>query len=55
MQFDDEPLDEVAEMAYRLATDHALREGVLAGQRRRLAAFAPAAVEDALRRYVAAP
>jgi glycosyltransferase involved in cell wall biosynthesis len=53
--FDDEPLDEVAEMAYRLATDPALREGVLAGQRRRLAAFAPAAVEDALRRYVAGP
>ena len=46
VQFDDEPLDEVAEMAHRLATDRALREGVLAGQRRRLAAFAPAAVED---------
>ena len=55
VQFDDEPLDEVAEMAHRLATDRALREGVLAGQRRRLAAFAPAAVEDALRRYVAVP
>jgi glycosyltransferase involved in cell wall biosynthesis len=55
VQFDDDPLDEVAEMAYRLATDPALREGVLAGQKRRLAAFAPAAVEEALRRYVAAP
>ena len=32
-------------MAYRLATDDALRRAVLAGQRRRLAAFAPAAVE----------
>ena len=53
--FDDDPLDEVAEVAYRLATDPALREGVLAGQRRRAAAFAPAAVEGALRRYVAAP
>ena len=53
VQFDDEPLDEVAEMAYRLATDSGLRAGVIAGQRRRLAAFAPAAVEDALRGYVA--
>ena len=52
VQFDDEPLDEVAEMAHRLASDRALRQGVLAGQRRRLAAFAPAAVEEALRRYV---
>jgi glycosyltransferase involved in cell wall biosynthesis len=55
VQFDDEPLDEVAEMAHRLATDGALREGVVAGQRRRLADFAPDAVEAALRRYVAAP
>jgi glycosyltransferase involved in cell wall biosynthesis len=53
VQFDDDPLDEVAEMAYRLATDDALRAGVIAGQRRRLAAFAPVAVEEALRRYVA--
>jgi glycosyltransferase involved in cell wall biosynthesis len=52
VQFDDDPLDEVAEMAHRLATDGALRAGVIAGQRRRLAAFAPPAVEDALRRYV---
>ena len=52
VQFDDEPLDELAELAYRLATDRVLREGVIAGQRRRLAAFVPAAVEDALRRYV---
>jgi glycosyltransferase involved in cell wall biosynthesis len=51
VQFDDEPLDEIAEMAHRLATDRALRDGVLAGQRRRLSAFAPAAVEEALRRY----
>jgi glycosyltransferase involved in cell wall biosynthesis len=55
VQFDDEPILEVAAMAHRLATDRALRDGVLAGQRRRLAAFAPAAVEDALRRYVTAP
>jgi glycosyltransferase involved in cell wall biosynthesis len=50
--FDDEPLDEVAEMAHRLATDRELRAAVLRGQRRRLEAFAPAAVEAALRRYV---
>ena len=54
VQFDEEPLAEVAAMAHRLATDRALRDGVLAGQRRRLAAFAPAAVEDALRRHVIA-
>jgi glycosyltransferase involved in cell wall biosynthesis len=53
VQFDDAPLDELAEMAHRLSTDRALREGVLAGQRRRLAAFAPAAVEAALKEYVA--
>jgi hypothetical protein len=53
VQFEDEPLDELAEMAHRLATDRPLREGVIAGQRRRLAAFAPAAVEEALRRYIA--
>jgi glycosyltransferase involved in cell wall biosynthesis len=52
VQFDGDPLDEVAEMAHRLATDAALREGVMAGQRERVAAFAPAAVEAALRGYV---
>jgi glycosyltransferase involved in cell wall biosynthesis len=52
VQFEDEPLDEVAEMAHRLATDEILRANVIAGQRRRLAAFAPASVEQALRGYV---
>ena len=53
VQFVDAPLDELAEVAHRLATDRVLRDGVLAGQRRRLAAFAPAAVEGALRRFIA--
>ena len=52
VQFDGDPLDEVAEMAHRLATDPALRAEVIAGQRRRLAAFSPAAVEATLRGYV---
>jgi len=42
----------VAELAHALATEAALREPVLAGQRRRLAAFAPEAVESALRGYL---
>jgi glycosyltransferase involved in cell wall biosynthesis len=52
VQFDGDPLDEVAEMAFRLATDRGLRAAVIAGQRKRLSAFAPAAVEAALRGYV---
>jgi glycosyltransferase involved in cell wall biosynthesis len=43
---------EVAEMAQALATEGDLRAGVLAGQDRRLAAFAPPAVEAQLRGYV---
>lgn len=54
VQFDDDPLHEVAEMAHRLATDRGLRDGVIAGQRRRLEAFAPKTVEAALRGYVEA-
>ncbi|HEX6739580.1 MAG TPA: glycosyltransferase family 4 protein [Vicinamibacteria bacterium] len=50
--FDEKRFDEVAEMAQALATDEALRAGVRAGQERRLAAFAPAAVEAELRRYL---
>ena len=45
-------LDEVAEMAYRLARPGPWREAVLAGQDRRLSAFAPPAVEGALRGYL---
>ena len=52
LQFTEKRIGEVAEIAHRLATDDALRTSVLAGQRRRLAAFAPAAVESALRGYV---
>jgi glycosyltransferase involved in cell wall biosynthesis len=53
VQFTEKRIDEVAEMAHRLVTDTRLREAVLAGQDRRLAAFAPAAVEAALRAHLA--
>ncbi len=49
VQFEDATLPEIGEMAYRLATDPALRSAVLAGQRARLQAFTPAAVEATLR------
>jgi glycosyltransferase involved in cell wall biosynthesis len=52
VQFTEKRVDEVAEMAHLLATDASLREGVLAGQDARLPAFAPAAVEAALRGYL---
>lgn len=52
VQFDELRVDEVAEMAHLLATDEVLRAKILAGQRHRLEAFAPAAVEGALRAYV---
>jgi L-malate glycosyltransferase len=52
VQFTEKRVDEVAEMAERLATDAALREAVLAGQRGRLRAFAPETVEAALKAYV---
>ena len=50
--FSEKRLAEVAETARLLATDEDLRARVLAGQRRRLEAFAPAAVEAALRGYL---
>ena len=50
--FEGEGLPAVAEMAHRLATDDELRSRVLAAQRRRLEALAPAAVEAELRRLV---
>ena len=50
--FSEKQLDAVAETAYLLATDGALREAVLAGQKRRLTAFAPAAVEASLRGFL---
>lgn len=52
VQFAEKRLDEMAEVAHRLASDQALRAGVLAGQRRRVRAFAPAAVEAALRQHL---
>ena len=48
-------LAEVAETARLLASDEPLRAAVLAGQRRRLEAFAPQAVEAALRLYLESP
>jgi glycosyltransferase involved in cell wall biosynthesis len=54
VQFRDEGLAEVAEMAYALATDPRLRETVLLGQRRRLEAFRPARVEATLRTHLEA-
>ena len=50
--FDTREIAPVAEMAWRLATDQALRAALLAGQRERLQRFAPAAVEADLRRFV---
>ncbi len=50
--FQGEDLAEVAEMAHLLAMDDDLRSKVLAAQERRLAAFAPAAVEAELRRFI---
>jgi glycosyltransferase involved in cell wall biosynthesis len=52
VQFTEKRVDEVAEMAHRLVTDAALRGVILDGQRRRLAAFAPDAVQAALKGYV---
>ncbi len=52
VQYSEARLDEVAEMAHRLVSDAALRQAVLAGQRKRLQAFAPETVEAALKAYV---
>jgi glycosyltransferase involved in cell wall biosynthesis len=52
VQFGEKKLPEIAEMAYSLATDETLRAAVLAGQRRRLQHFAPAAVEATLRGHL---
>ena len=53
VQFGEKDVPAVAELAHRLVRDSALRRAVLAGQRRRLAAFAPATVEATLRRHLA--
>ena len=52
VRFTDKPFDVMAEAAYRLATDQALRAAVLAGQDRRVRDFAPASVLARLRAYV---
>jgi glycosyltransferase involved in cell wall biosynthesis len=52
LQFSRKSIAEVAETAQLLAGDAALRATVLEGQRRRLAAFEPAAVEARLRGYL---
>jgi hypothetical protein len=52
VQFSEKRLAEVAETAHALATDEALRRAVLAGQERRLAAFAPERVTASLRAYL---
>lgn len=52
VQFTEKRIPEVAEIAHALCADDRLRGEVLAGQDRRLAAFAPDAVERALRGYV---
>jgi glycosyltransferase involved in cell wall biosynthesis len=52
VQFREKRLAELAETAHALATDEALRAAVLAGQDRRLAAFAPERVVGSLRSYV---
>ncbi len=52
LQFTHKRFAELGELAHALATDVALRAGVLSGQRRRLSAFAPAAVESALHSYL---
>jgi glycosyltransferase involved in cell wall biosynthesis len=52
LQFTEKDFARVGEAGHLLATDRALRDAVLAGQRRRLAAFAPEAVLGALRGYV---
>jgi glycosyltransferase involved in cell wall biosynthesis len=51
--FTQKRLAEVAELAHVMVTDPALRMAVLAGQARRVDAFAPAAVRAALRGYMA--
>jgi glycosyltransferase involved in cell wall biosynthesis len=52
VQFTEKSLSEVAELASVLVADQALRATVLAGQDRRLADFAPDAVEGTLRTHV---
>jgi glycosyltransferase involved in cell wall biosynthesis len=52
LQFGEKRLAEVAELAFQLSRDRALRERVLVGQRRRRLAFEPARVRSALFDYL---
>lgn len=52
LQFTPKKLAEMTEGAHLVTTDASLRGQVLAGQERRLAAFAPSAVEAALRGFL---
>jgi glycosyltransferase involved in cell wall biosynthesis len=52
VQFAEKDLAAMAETAHRLSRDAAFKTAVLEGQRARLAAFAPAAIESALRGYI---
>jgi glycosyltransferase involved in cell wall biosynthesis len=52
LTFEEEGIAEIGEMARALVEGEELRERVLAAQRRRLAALAPAAVEADLRRFL---
>jgi len=52
VQFTEKRIDLMAEVAYRLTLDGDLRTAVLAGQEKRLPAFAPEAVEATLQGYL---
>jgi glycosyltransferase involved in cell wall biosynthesis len=52
VQFEEAPIDEVAEMAWQLANDEELRRAVIGGQRERVKRFAPDAVQADLRRAI---
>lgn len=52
VQFEEKDIAAVAEVAHSLSSDTTTRQAVLAGQRRRLQAFAPETVEATLRRHV---
>jgi len=52
VQFSSKSVPELAELAHQLAIDTDLRGRVLAGQRRRLPAFAPEAIEAVLKAHI---
>jgi glycosyltransferase involved in cell wall biosynthesis len=52
VQLGGQSIPEIAELAHALATEAGLRSNVLAGQERRIQAFAPAVVEATLRAHL---